>query len=555
MSGKTRGRTQPENYTKVIDVFNDKIRIQVAVPKIIIVPNRKHPYPQVRRERRNVFSDETNLFLLRILRGKTDLPDTLRNVTADNVSAVPRDLQLEVAAAIRQRLLPWFWSISLHTLLLFLLALILFQTPHFEPPDVLSGMANIPFPQEVPIHVPPGEGHVPSVDPAETNSPTQAEESNVPMIEPIHSSPGLDFSGRDPHLRAAMPGSGNGGAGKTDEAVLAGLHWLVRVQQPDGAWHFSGSFAQPASQRREDAVAATAMALCAFQGYGVTPDSNHPLLIEFARPVRRGWDWLFRQQNPDGGFYTPSASSTNRFYTHGLCTIALCELLAMTGDETLREPAQRGIDYCVRHQSIRRGGWRYLPDRFSEQSDVSVTGWIVLALKSGQAAGLTIPPETYNNVMKFLDSMMLDSTRGAHQYKYREEEPEPSISMTAEALFCRILLGWQRNDPRLTAGVQLILETPPSFVEHYQRDIYYWFFATQTLYHYGGHEWQTWNSLMREQLLHHQERTGTELGSWHPQRPARDTWGIHYGRLYTTCMSLYILEAYYRHLQIFPEVP
>ena len=522
------------------------------MPKIIIVPNLERPHPPVRRERRNVFSDETTLFLLRILREKTNLPNTL-----GNDSAAPRDLQLELAAAIRQRLLPWFWSISLHSLLLLVLALLFFQVPRFEPLDILSGMANIPFPLEAPVNVPPGEaeGNVQNVDTAETGSLTPAEETSVPEVVPIHPSPGLNFSGRNLDLRAAMLGSGGGGSGETDEAVLAGLRWLVRVQQPNGAWHFAGSFPQSAAKRLEDATAATAMTLIAFQGYGVTPETRHPLLVEFARPVRRGWDWLLRQQHPDGGFYTASANSTHWFYTHGFCTIALCELLAMTGDETLREPAQRAIDYCVRHQSIRSGGWRYLPDRFSEQSDVSVTGWIVLALKSGQTAGLTVPPETYSEVMRFLDAMMIDSPRGANQYKYREEEPEPRIAMAAEALFCRILLGWERSDPRLAAGVQLILETPPSFVEQYRRDIYYWFFATQTLYHYGGNEWRTWNSLIREQLLQQQERVGTESGSWNPQRPMRDEWGRHYGRLYTTCMSLYILEVYYRHLRVFPEVP
>jgi len=217
----------------------------------------------------------------------------------------------------------------------------------------------------------------------------------------------------------------------------------------------------------------------------------------------------------------------------------------MTRDESLREPAQKAIDYCVQHQSIRRGGWRYLPDRFSEQSDVSVTGWIVLALKSGQAAGLDVPPEVYDNVMKFLDSMMK-----ANMYRYREEEPEPRISMTAEALFCRILLGWKRDDRQLTTGVRLILETPPAFAE-YDRDVYYWFFATQTLYHYGGNEWQMWNSMMRNELLRYQEKDGAEAGSWNPTRPTRDAWS-QYGRLYTTCMSLYIFEVPYRHLRILP---
>jgi hypothetical protein len=428
------------------------------------------------------------------------------------------------------------------------LALILLPVIRVEPLDMLVGMVNIPLPQDVPLNPGLVEGNAPNVpDEQQGLAPTESEKVTVSAVESRHLSPDLSFSGRDIRLRAEMLGGGGGG-GETDEAVLAGLHWLVKVQQPNGAWHFSGTFPQSAHKRREDDLAATAMALLAFQGYGVTTDSQHPLLDNFVRPVRRGWDYLLQQQNPDGSFVSPSASDNNHFYTHGLCTIALCELLAMTDNEALKEPAQRAVDYCVRHQSLRSGGWRYLPDRYSDQSDVSVTGWIVLALKSGEAAGLTVPPETYHSVMKFLDSMMT-----GNQYQYREEEPEPKISMTAEALLCRMLLGWKRNDRRLTAGVQLIVNTPPSFADHYQRDVYYWFFATQTLFHYDGNEWQTWNSTMKELLLHYQEKAGAESGSWNPQRPSLDGWGRQYGRLYTTCMSLYILEVYYRHLRVFTE--
>ena len=509
---------------------------------IIIHPERK--CPQVRRERNNVFSDETNLFLLRLLRKETGLPDTL-----GSTPVAVRNLQLELAAAIRQRVLPWFWSVSIHALLLILLALWLYPVIRLEPFDVLSGIANIPLQHDHPVIGPLGNdnGNVANVaENNQTGSPTDTE----PVATPVHASPGLNLSGRDIHLRGEMLGNGGGG-GQTDEAVIAGLRWLVKVQQPDGSWRFSGGmprFSQSATPRRENSLAATAMALLAFQGFGVTPSSNHPLLEEFTRPVRRGWDWLLPQQNPDGSFFAECPEiGIHRFYTHALCTIALCELLVMTGNETLREPAQKAIDYCLRHQSIHRGGWRYLPDRFSNQSDVSVTGWIVLALKSGEAAGLTIPPESYNRVMRFFDSMMLLS----NHYMYREEEPMPSITMTAQASLCRILLGWRRDNPRLAAGVRLMLDSPPSFAEHGKRDVYYWFFATQTLYHYGGNEWQTWNSMMRETLLQLQEKTGDEAGSWNPNQPTRDAW-LQYGRLYTTCMSLYILEVYYRHLRIFP---
>jgi len=515
------------------------------VPEILIIPNLER---KRRQERKNVFSEETNLHLLRLLRGDSRLPDT-----PNNTLAVPRDLQLELATAIRQRILPWFWSITLHLALLILLLLIGYTVIHSEPIDILSGIANIPVQHNNHIFAPIDNNDGENPHALDNNGvPAVAEVPTTPSVEPPHPSPGFNLAGRDPHLRDTMLGGGSDG-GRTDEAVIAGLQWLVRVQQPDGSWHFSGTppvtFPQSAHPNQEDALAATAMALLAFQGFGVTPHSDHPLLIDFARPVRRGWEWLLQRQNPDGSFYSPSAPDIHHFYTHAFCAIALCELLIMTGDEALlREPAQRAIDYCVHYQSIRRGGWRYLPDRYSLQSDVSVTGWVVLALKSGQSAGLTVPAETYNRVMSFLDDMMV-----GNQYMYREEEPMPRLAMTAEALLCRILLGWDRDDRRLAAGVQVLLQNPPSFADHYLRDVYYWFFATQTLYHYGGEEWRRWDAAMWEELLPRQERFGAEAGSWNPDRPVRDQWS-RYGRLYTTCMSLYILEVYYRHLRIFPPL-
>ncbi|MDR2116487.1 MAG: hypothetical protein LBP87_08900 [Planctomycetaceae bacterium] len=549
-------------------------------------------------EPQNLFSDETAIFLLRLIKGKDKLPQKIvfpkklrqPKTVSENISktifdanskTIPetvqeeqqqylqpekqRDVQEELAAAIREILLPWVWSFLFHVCLFIFLAILFFQKSSKDSFTIILGIDEVPvnFVRDFPLGLESSEAEVSTIivpqelPPVEMPKAVPLKVETVIESEPVHAtenSPeiptGFSLSSREIGSRANILGKG-GGSSQTDESVIAALRWLVRVQMPNGSWSLSGPYRDAAPRTRDNRNAATAMALLAFQGYGVTPDAKHPQLIEFSKSVRTGWDWLFLQQNSEDGcfFREGLAHYEQRFYTHGLCTIALCERLAMTQDQTLREPAQRAIDYCLKHQSI-EGGWRYRADRFRSGSDVSVTGWIVLALRSGEAAGLSVPPEIYRNIMKYLDSV---SRNNGSQYIYREQEPEFRISMTAEALLCRELLGWKRNDQRLEQGIRILIkpEHQPTFDEHYKRDAYYWFYATQTLHHFGGEPWKIWNNRMRELLVQHQEKQGSNAGSWNPNLPVQDKWGTHYGRLYTTCLLTYILEVYYRNSGIY----
>jgi hypothetical protein len=53
---------------------------------------------------------------------------------------------------------------------------------------------------------------------------------------------------------------------------------------------------------------------------------------------------------------------------------------------------------------------------------------------------------------------------------------------------------------------------------------------------------------MRVLLPRAQVKAGREKGSWAPQG---DQWGQNAGRLYTTCLSIYCLEVYYRHMPLY----
>lgn len=329
-----------------------------------------------------------------------------------------------------------------------------------------------------------------------------------------------------------------GGTKATEEAVELGLQWLRRNQLKDGSWSLRGPY--DGGARAENKVSATAMAMLALMGAGSTHRGG-PYQKELWRAAR----WLVKQQDRQG-FMASQAMGHEQMYAQAQATIALCELYAMTGDSWIRPFAQRSCDFAVRAQSP-QGGWRYQP-RFD--SDTSVTGWFVMGLKSGDAGGLEVDPYVFKRVDKYLDTV---STTGQDAYHsvgmaYRAGEAA-SPSMTAEGLLCRQYIGWDRNMPGMRAGLDVLVRNHP--INDRERDVYYWYYATQSLHHYGGPMWTQWNDQLKVRLPASQQRQGRERGSW---SPAGDTWGMHAGRLYTTCFSLYCLEVYYRHLPIYaPE--
>jgi hypothetical protein len=296
----------------------------------------------------------------------------------------------------------------------------------------------------------------------------------------------------------------------------------------------------------ENIPAATAMAILAFQGAGHTPkgDPNDP----YTDVLKRAWTTLLTMQDEQGKFWE-GLETTHSLYTQAQCTIALCELFGMTRDEAYRQPAQRAIDYCVRIQSA-DGGWRYSP---GEPGDTSVTGWFVMALQTARMAGLEVPGTVFDKISEFLDLVARGDEAGhdmGSRYAYRLRDGA-TVSMSAEGLLCRQFLGWKRDDPRLAAGVEYLLGRLP---DKDDKNVYYWYYATQVCRHMEGPAWRKWNGVMRSILPELQETAGRERGSWNPQG---DRWGSpgYGGRLYVTCLSIYTLEVYYRHLPLYRSGP
>ncbi|MBC8353351.1 MAG: hypothetical protein H8E66_15235 [Planctomycetes bacterium] len=358
----------------------------------------------------------------------------------------------------------------------------------------------------------------------------------------------------------SKPGDSHGSMGsaagqQSDKAIELGLAYLARQQLADGSWNLQ------AVDHRAALVsdtAATGLALLAFQGYGYTHHDN-----QYAAVVKRAIDYLVQHQKDDGDLFIPLDDESNRsvwLYSHGIAALAMCEAYGMTQDPELKDPAQRAVDFIVSSQHEEYGGWRYAPNL---EADTSVTGWMMMALKSGDLANLEVPTETYARIERWLDAAQ-GSRSERHKYRYNPYAPDTqtqrhgrdvSETMTAVALLMRFYTGWRRDNENMARGADYLLESPPAIgtARDPKRDTYYWYYATQVMFHMGGEHWKKWNEQLRPVLLDAQIQSGAEAGSWNPRFPVADRWAPHAGRLYVTAMNLLSLEVHYRHLPLYDE--
>jgi hypothetical protein len=351
----------------------------------------------------------------------------------------------------------------------------------------------------------------------------------------------------------------SGKSGFTEPAVERGLDFFVRLQFPDGHWSLDrlpeGVDAEQAALGEMHAdSAATGLSLLAYLGAGYTHlDETHRDV------VRHGIQWLTRHQKPDGDLFIGGSAATH-FYSHGIAAMALCEAYGMTQDPELREPAQRAVQFIAASQDPLRGGWRY---EARQESDTSVTGWQLMALKSAQMAGLDVPDETLRKIGLWLDWAQAPTRDGRYIYNpWNLDTPEqregrsPSPAMTAEAMLMRMYLGQRRDNEQLVQGAEYLMANLPEVGtrEEPQRNCYYWYYATQAMYQMQGDYWRTWNGRLEPILKAGQVQEGPLRGSWHPWEPVPDRWGRAAGRVYVTAMHLLMLEVYYRYLPLFQEL-
>ena len=351
-----------------------------------------------------------------------------------------------------------------------------------------------------------------------------------------------------------------GGGTATESAVLAALRWFKRHQAADGSWSYEdyhnecklnpgckhvdevltrGHVAGVKKKRNVD-NSATGFALLCFLGAGHTQRAG-----QFRQQVANGLSHLTKVQKNDGAFCVDN-------YIHAIATMALAEAYGMTRAGTLKEATEKAVSLILARQNEYMG-WDY--ERKSGRSDISITGWNVMALKSAKASGIDIG-NGFEGAKNFLEKITSEIDGGKSEpilkkhvaYQHIKGKDSPGhmyATLTAIGMIVRVFIGEDTNGDMLRAHANMVLkEKPKTFADSNMYQMYY---ATLAMFQMGGHYWKNWNTAMKKVLCDNQAKGGCEDGSWYVEKPV---WYNQIGRLFHTAVGCLSLEVYYRYLPI-----
>ncbi len=360
-------------------------------------------------------------------------------------------------------------------------------------------------------------------------------------------------------LGANKNGSGGGGKGYgTEPEVDRALSWLSNHQAPNGSWDCDGFADQcklnqcsgPGNAVHDPGV--TGLALLAFLAQGDTQSAGR-----YKDTVKSGLRYLVSIQDAEGCIGPRTGHGYQ--YSHAIATMALAEAYGVTGSRVLRGPAQRAVNFIHNSQNPYMA-WRY--GVRDGDNDTSVTGWMVMALKSAKLAELQVDEGSFRSALAWVDKMTEPEfgrvgyqRRGgpsARQADMIDQFPaDQTESVTSVGVLTRVFCGQDPEKNELVAkGADLMQKKLPRWdIDAGTIDMYYWYYGTLAMHQIGGARWKEWNRAMKSAIADHQrlEQGRDEYGSWDPVGP----WGVEGGRVYSTALMTLSLQVYYRYSRVF----
>lgn len=353
-------------------------------------------------------------------------------------------------------------------------------------------------------------------------------------------------------LSSALP---PGEWSRIEKSVDRGLSWLASQQTEDGRF--------PGMESAQPAI--TSLAVMAFLSRGHLPDQG-----PYGAKISRAIDFVLATQHRRGYFsLLPVAPPAQHLrpaqtltYNHAIAGFMLGEVYGMTSGERsiqIEEALTRALifhrEVQTRQKSVESdiGGWRYgYPESPNASSDMSVTGWALMFLRSARNAEFNVPKQYFDEGLDFVercyaaDGTPEELDKGVFRYRPRlsqpNDPPKPTHANTASAMLT-LILGGRHEHPGVESGVQWFRTRDyprPWETGYFYLSTYY---SSQAMAQVGGDSWNQIFPQIASVLLAEQ----SAQGDWPPGNGTE----LKFGSVYSTSFAVLSLTPAYQLLPIY----
>src|SRR5580704_2651228 len=325
---------------------------------------------------------------------------------------------------------------------------------------------------------------------------------------------------------------------RLDRAVDRGLKFLSGGQQSDGSF--------PTKDEGQPGVTSLCIMACLARGH-------QPGKGPYGAQIERAIDYVLDLQDPQVGaimadrWIGPNHDQISRIgdgmprsftgnYNHGIAGVMLGEVYGMTSakrHERVRQAILKALEY-TRQQQMRpkrnpdeRGGWRYVHIDGTDDSDLSVTAWQLMFLRSARNAEFNVPKEWTREAMEYVHRTF-DARDKVFLYALSGEGHYLSRGMVGAGIVCLELGGEHHSVEAKMAGDWILRSSFERYNASTHRDDRYHygaFYCSQAMYQLGGEHWRQFFPKLLAVLTENQHANG----SWQ-----LETADPEFGNCYTT---------------------
>jgi prenyltransferase beta subunit len=324
----------------------------------------------------------------------------------------------------------------------------------------------------------------------------------------------------------------NGGTPACEEAVEKSLRWLKASQNSDGSWG------------KRHLPAMTGLVLLSYFGHCETPASE-----EFGESCMRGIIHLVNLGMKNNGRMSDQFTGNDWCYQHAIATYALgeaatfCKELKLSVPQLMEVTAKAG-QYIIDNQNP-NGGWAYLYNTAGTggHTDTSITGWQLQALKACSHTGIQFKgmKTCVDRGLDYLKSCQNETGGFGYSNKSNAGHGGAYFGLTGVGMLSLQMWG-KENNREVRRAAKYITENSRFDYNGKDSNLYAHYYESQAMMRSGGKDWQHYNELFRDQLLHNQDADG----SW--KSPGDKHAAGEGNRIYRTALCTLMLEVYYRFL-------